>query len=226
MNKCSDMKLLFLLVLFYPGAMPVKSEESMQATRPRPTYADYQMELLTNMQAAVEGDPCAQVAIGNYYFKKAQALRHHVATDTEAATQDLDFMPIALEAFKWYTLAFNQGNIEAPYRMYKLMFFITEPQRSGGIRFKAVRLLRQSADMGYFDAQYDLGEAYMSLFLRYQNQDTISVDSLEYNLHIIDAAHREEYRVLALRYLKGALAHPKAKEYSSLIDAIDMLSRD
>ncbi|OCA04236.1 hypothetical protein AC781_00670 [Akkermansia glycaniphila] len=131
-------------------------------------------------------------------------------------------MSFALEAIKWYTLADNQGDMEAPYRMYELMFLMTLPNRSGDIRKQAMAFLKKSADAGYFDAQCALGRAYMEVYQNYDNKKLDGSDSPASYL-FVERISRDESLRKALEYLEKAMMHDHAKNYKSLEDDIRRL---
>lgn len=183
----------------------------------RSTFAKYQSDLVQNMQKAASGDPQSQVAIGNYYAQKVRTMREPVIESSVTPVTKPDYMSFALEAIKWYTLADNQGDMEAPYRMYELLFLMTTPNRSGDIRKQAMTLLKKSADAGYFDAQCALGRAYMEVYQNYDNKEFVDSDTPASYL-FMERISRDESLLKALEYLEKAMTHENAKSYKSLED--------
>lgn len=188
----------------------------------RQTFSQYQSYLMQSMQRAVNGDPHAQVVIGNYYAQKVRTSCESVIESATTSVTKKDYMSFALEAIKWYTLADNQGDMEAPYRMYELMFLMTLPNRSGDIRKQAMAFLTKSADAGYFDAQCALGRAYMEVYQNYDNKKLDGSDSPASYL-FVERISRDESLRKALEYLEKAMMHDHAKNYKSLEDDIRRL---
>jgi TPR repeat protein len=146
------------------------------------------------LKLAKVGDEDAQLAVARAYEIGRQVKRNR------------------LEAAKWYRTAAEQGNVEAQFRLGRLV-------HQGGDGLKqdlqmAAKLYESAAEAGNIDAQNWLGYSYQHGIGLEANENS----ALEWYQRAADAGHAAAQNNLGLMYLTGkgtSRNHDKAFEYFS-----------
>ncbi len=164
------------------------------ASAPAQAQALEELSFSKKLKLAKVGDEDAQLAVARAYEVGKQVKRNR------------------LEAAKWYRTAAEQGNVEAQFRLGRLV-------HQGGDGLKqdlqmAAKLYETAAELGSVDAQNWLGYSYQHGIGLEVNEDK----ALEWYRKAADAGHAAAQNNLGLMYLTGkgtSRSLEKAFEYFS-----------